>query len=87
MKVRRPNTWLHTDTGKVSLEQNFNKMADYKCEACDNVVDKTGVTIRYVEGKGAVNDIQCEECGGDMTLANPKSGAPSFRSNRFGQTF
>ena len=38
-------------------------MAEYKCEVCGDVVEKTGVTIRYIEGKGAINDIQCEECG------------------------
>ena len=62
-------------------------MAEYKCEVCGDVVEKTGVTIRYIEGKGAINDIQGEECGEYMTLANPKSGAPGFRSNRYGQTF
>jgi len=62
-------------------------MADYKCECNENVVSKSGVTIRYVEGKGAINDIECEKCGEYLELANPKSGAPSFRSNRFGQTF
>tara|TARA_R110001583_G_scaffold71475_1_gene201297 strand:- start:54 stop:242 length:189 start_codon:yes stop_codon:yes gene_type:complete len=62
-------------------------MAEYKCECNDDVVDKSGVTIRVIEGKGVVHDIECEKCGEYMTLANPKSGAPGFRSNRYGQTF
>jgi hypothetical protein len=73
--------------GGVTLKQNFNKMADYKCEVCGDVVEKTGVTIRYIAGKGAIHDVQCEECGEYMELANPKSGVPSFRSNRYGQTY
>tara|TARA_R110000824_G_scaffold101998_1_gene242069 strand:- start:432 stop:620 length:189 start_codon:yes stop_codon:yes gene_type:complete len=62
-------------------------MADYKCDCNDEVVSKSGVTIRYVEGKGAINDIRCEKCGEYMELANPKVGAPGFRSNKFGQTY
>ena len=62
-------------------------MAEYKCKCNKEVVNKSGVTIRYIEGKGAVNDIECEKCGEYLELANPKSGAPSFRANRFGQTF
>lgn len=62
-------------------------MADYKCKCSKKVVSKSSVTIRYVEGKGAVNDIECEKCGEPMEIANPKSGVPGFRSNRFGQTF
>jgi RNase P subunit RPR2 len=62
-------------------------MADYKCKCNKKVVSKSSVTIRYVEGKGAVNDVQCEKCGEEMELTNPKSGVPGFRSNRFGQTF
>ena len=33
------------------------------------------------------HDIKCEDCDKYMELANPKSGAPGFRSNRYGQTF
>tara|TARA_R110002096_G_scaffold7641_1_gene32964 strand:- start:207 stop:395 length:189 start_codon:yes stop_codon:yes gene_type:complete len=62
-------------------------MAEYKCECNDDVVEKAGVTIRIVEGKGAVHDIRCEKCEKYMELANPKSGAPGFRANRFGQTY
>tara|TARA_R110000822_G_C14958721_1_gene455892 strand:- start:129 stop:515 length:387 start_codon:yes stop_codon:yes gene_type:complete len=62
-------------------------MPDYKCECNEEVVNKSGITIKYVEGKGAIHDVECSKCGEYMELANPKSGAPSFRSNRFGQTF
>jgi len=62
-------------------------MAEYKCKCSKGTISKSGVTIKYVEGEGAVNDIQCEKCGENMELANPKTGAPSFRSNRFGQTY
>jgi len=62
-------------------------MAEYKCSCNDDIVEKSGVTIRFIEGKGAVHDIKCSECDEYLELANPKSGAPSFRANRFGQTF
>tara|TARA_R110000824_G_scaffold146936_1_gene316134 strand:+ start:586 stop:774 length:189 start_codon:yes stop_codon:yes gene_type:complete len=62
-------------------------MADYKCKCNGEVISKSGVTIKYIEGKGAIHDIQCEECGEYMELASPKTGAPAFRSNRFGQTY
>ena len=61
-------------------------MAEYKCKCNDEIVNKSGVTIKFVEGKGAVHDVKCE-CGEFIELANPKSGAPSFRSNKYGQTF
>ena len=38
-----------------------------------------------LEGK-ARHEIKCS-CGEYMELANPKSGAPSFRSNRWGQVY
>ena len=60
-------------------------MAEYKCECNDEVVDKSGVTIRIVEGKGAVHDVICEKCGEYMELANPKTGCPSFSSDQFGR--
>ena len=69
------------------LELNSNKMPDYKCKCNDEVVNKNGVTIRYIEGKGAVHDVKCEKCGEYMTLANPKSGVAGFRANRYGQTY
>ena len=62
-------------------------MSDYKCECNGKTIDKRNVTIRYIEGKGAVHDIKCEECGEYMTLANPKSGVAGFRANRYGQTY
>ena len=62
-------------------------MAEYKCECKDEVVDVASATIRHVEGKGVIHDVKCEDCGEYMTHANPKSGAPGFRSNRYGQTF
>tara|TARA_R110002096_G_scaffold48721_1_gene128975 strand:+ start:411 stop:599 length:189 start_codon:yes stop_codon:yes gene_type:complete len=62
-------------------------MAEFKCECNDKTTEKSGITIRFIEGKGAVHDIKCEKCGEYMELSNPKSGAPSFRANRYGQTF
>ena len=58
-------------------------MAKYKCE-CGGKKDASGVKIKFVDGK-ARHEISCDECGEYMELANPKSGAPSFRSNRYGQ--
>ena len=60
-------------------------MAEYKCECSDDTVEKTGVTIRYVEGKGVILDIKCDKCESYMQLANPKTGFPSFGSDRFGR--
>ena len=61
-------------------------MAEYKCKCNDKVVEKSGVTIKYIEGKGAVHDIKCQ-CGEFMTLANPKTGVAGFRANKYGQTY
>jgi len=59
-------------------------MAKYKCD-CGETKDASGVSIKF--GKdGAYHDIKCE-CGKYMELQNPKSGAPSFRSNRYGQVY
>jgi len=52
-------------------------MAKYKCE-CGEEKEASGVKI---------NEITCDKCGEYMELANPKVGAPSFRSNRYGQVF
>jgi len=60
-------------------------MAKYKCE-CGEEKEATGVKIKFVNDK-ARHEITCDKCGEYMELANPKSGAPSFRSNRFGQVF
>ena len=62
-------------------------MPDYKCECNEEVVVKNGVTIKFIEGKGAVHDVKCEKCGEYMTLANPKSGVAGVRANRYGQTY
>ena len=63
-------------------------MAEYKCKCNDEVVNKSGVTIKFVEGKGAVHDVRCDDCGEYMTLANPKSGVPGLgRMNRFGSSY
>ena len=62
-------------------------MSEFKCECNDEVVKKSNVTIRYIEGEGVVHDIQCEKCNKYLELANPKSGVPSFRANKYGQTF
>jgi len=54
-------------------------MLEYKCECSEKVIPKGGISIKYIEGKGAVHDIKCEDCDEYMKLANPKSGAPKFR--------
>lgn len=59
-------------------------MAKYKCE-CGETKEASSVSIKIGED-GAYYDLKCE-CGKYMELANPKSGAPSFRSNRYGQVF
>ena len=51
----------------------------------DHEENKSGVSIKFGEN-GAYHDIKCP-CGKYMQLKNPKSGAPSFRSNRYGQVF
>ena len=61
-------------------------MADYICACKDKHEEsKSGVTIKF-GADGAYHDIKCP-CGKYMELKNPKSGAPSFRSNRYGQVF
>ena len=58
-------------------------MAKYKCECSDDIVDASSVKIKFIDGE-VRHDIKCP-CGKYMDLHNPKSGAPSFRSNRYGQ--
>ncbi len=58
-------------------------MADYICECKDHEEAKSGVTIKF-GSDGAYHDIKCP-CGKYMELKAPKTGAPSFRSNRYGQ--
>ena len=53
-------------------------MAEYKCKCNDEVIDKSGVTIRHIEGEGVIHDVQCEKCEEYMELANPKSGYASL---------
>jgi len=60
-------------------------MADYICKCCDHEESRSGVSIKIIDGS-AKHDIQCP-CGKYMDLKDPKSGAPSFRSNRYGQVF
>ena len=60
-------------------------MADYKCKCNDEVISKSGIVIKYIEGHGVTHDIKCERCGEYMELANPKTGMPSFSSNEWGQ--
>ena len=61
-------------------------MAKYICE-CDkkHEEDTSGVSIKF-GADGAYHDIKCP-CGKYMKLKDPKTGAPSFRSNRYGQVF
>ena len=59
-------------------------MAMYKCP-CGKTKEASGVSIKFIDGK-ARHEVKCE-CGEYMELSNPKSGAPSFRSNRYGQVF
>jgi hypothetical protein len=61
-------------------------MAEYIC-SCKKAHEesKSGVTIKF-GNDGAYHDIKCP-CGKYMDLKNPKSGAPSFKSNRYGQVF
>lgn len=61
-------------------------MADYVCKCKEKHEDsKSGVSIKF-GSDGAYHDIKCP-CGKYMELKNPKSGAPSFRSNRWGQVY
>ena len=53
-------------------------MSEFSCVWC-------GKNIEVIENQATMDT--CEQCEEYMELANPKSGAPGFRSNRFGQTF
>jgi len=62
-------------------------MAQYKCSCSDDIVDATGVRIRFIDGE-ARHDIKCEKCGEYMDVANPKTGVPSLgRMNKLGQSY
>tara|TARA_R100000963_G_C4621733_1_gene89039 strand:- start:798 stop:986 length:189 start_codon:yes stop_codon:yes gene_type:complete len=58
----------------------------YKCKCSKTTIEVSNVTIRYVEGLGAVPDVKCAECGSYMELANPSNGTCcNFTSNKYGQ--
>jgi hypothetical protein len=60
-------------------------MSKYQCDCLEHEVECRSVVIKMVDGK-AIHDVKCP-CGEYMKLANPKTGAPGFRSNQFGQTY
>jgi len=59
----------------------------FKCECTPGEEIKVSYcTIKYVEGKGIVHDVNCVKCGEFMELANPKLGeCAGFTSNNMGQ--
>jgi len=59
-------------------------MSKYICSKCDHEQEGRSVTIRVVDGE-VRRDIKCDKCDNEMDLKEPKSGVPSFRSNRWGQ--
>ena len=61
-------------------------MAKFICNECAHEQEGHNVSIKVVDGE-VRHSISCDECSGSMTLKDPKSGAPSFRSNRWGQVF
>jgi len=66
-------------------------MAEYKCECNDEVVEKTSVTIRFIDGK-AIHDVKCP-CGKYLTPIKKernytKDGIASLgRMNRNGSSY
>jgi C4-type Zn-finger protein len=54
-------------------------MFKFKCKTCGYKQEDHQITVRYIPGRGVVNDIQCPDCGEYMKLTNPKKGAPKFR--------
>jgi len=68
-------------------------MADFKCECNNKVVNKSSVTIRYIEGYGVIPDVKCESCGEYMTSITKernytKDGIASLgRMNRNGSSY
>ena len=62
-------------------------MPDFKCECSDEIVSKSRITIKYIEGEGVVHDIQCDKCNKYMKLANPKTGMPGFGNMYRGQSY
>ena len=58
----------------------------YKCECNETTIEVRNVTIRYVQGLGAIHDVKCAKCGSYMKLANPSKGTCcNFTSNKYGQ--
>jgi hypothetical protein len=60
-------------------------MAKYVCPCSEHEESRDRASIKMVDGK-VVHDVKCP-CGKYMELKDPKSGAPSFRSNRYGQVY
>lgn len=60
-------------------------MAKYICECKEHEESRDSVSIKMIDGS-VVHDAKCP-CGKYMSLKDPKTGAPSFRSNRYGQVF
>jgi hypothetical protein len=58
-------------------------MAKYVCGCGEHEENRDKASIKIVDGK-AIHDVKCP-CDEYMALKDPKTGAPSFRSNRYGQ--
>ena len=86
MMVQPQSICLHINISGVTLKQNFNKMAKYKCSCSDREEEISKVTISVKDGK-IVSSAQCP-CGKTMELAHPKTGFPSLgRMNRNGSSY
>lgn len=59
-------------------------MAKYICGSCANEQEARNVSIRILDGEARA-DVRCDKCNEYMKLKNPKSGIPSFKSNRWGR--
>lgn len=59
-------------------------MARFICPKCDHKQNGHNISIKVIDGD-VRHDIQCEKCGTYMKPKDPKSGAPSFKSTRWGQ--
>ena len=62
-------------------------MPQFKCKCSPGKERKvSNCTIKYIPGKGVVNNVICEKCAEYMELANPKLGeCAGFSSNDMGQ--
>lgn len=58
-------------------------MAEFICPKCENIKKGHNVSIKIIDGE-ARHDIKCDECGSHMNNNQPKTGVPSFRSDRWG---